>query len=348
MTLPKWTRHKTAKGRDYYYFDTGLKKDNGQPILTPLPHIRDPRFGAAHGRAVAARGSRVRKSTVLTLDGLIRLFEKSPEFHALSTSSQSSYCRYLARANALIRTKAGDSPPAGAIEKQDILTLRDRLSATPGAASQSVRAIGALYAWAINNERAKINPAKKIKLFTSKGHEPWAEPLIEEALADPQVGMAVALLYFTGQRINEVVRMRRSDITGDHMRVYVQKTQSHILVAILPELMQMLERNVGGLTILTNANGQPWTQSGLRQKLQAWAKERGHRIVPHGLRKNAVNSLFEAGCTAAEVSGITDQSIGMLEHYAKGRNKLALGRAAVVKLGASRLARNSIGTGKQL
>ena len=55
-------------------------------------------------------------------------------------------------------------------------------------------------------------------------------------------------------------------------------------------------------TILTNANGVPWTQSGLRQKLQKWAKERGYHVVPHGLRKNAVEQLFLAGCTAAEPS----------------------------------------------
>jgi hypothetical protein len=57
------------------------------------------------------------------------------------------------------------------------------------------------------------------------------------------------------------------------------------------------------------------------------------------LRKNAVNALLEAGCTPAEVQGITDQSIPMIAHYAKGVNKLKLGRAAVVKLDAARKAK---------
>jgi hypothetical protein len=43
----------------------------------------------------------------------------------------------------------------------------------------------------------------------------------------------------------------------------------------------------------------------------------------------------------AEVSGITDQSIQMIEHYAKGVNKLPLGRAAVIKLDAARRAKNN-------
>jgi site-specific recombinase XerD len=124
------------------------------------------------------------------------------------------------------------------------------------------------------------------------------------------------------------------------MNVFVQKTHEHSTSRSCLSFGTMLDKQEKPQTaILTNANGEPWTQSGLRQKLQAWAKERGHKVVPHGLRKNAVNSLFEAGCTAAEVSGITDQSIGMLEHYAKGRNKLKLGRAAIIKFDAARKAK---------
>ena len=344
MKTPKYLRKKTAKGRDYYYFDTGIKTDAGKPVLTPLPYPKAPGFGDAYARAKAARSARKNRQGVLTLDGLIRIYQKSPEWAALSEGSKRSYSRYLERANQLMRDGRGLSPPALRIERRDVRALRDSLSETPGAASQVIRAVGAMFAWAIENEKAKANPAKGIKKFKGKEHQPWPDDLLEEALADPQVAMAVALFYFTGQRINEVVRMRWDDIGAGAMRVFVQKKGNMIDVAILPELGEMLKRQPKeGLTILTNANGQPWTQSGLRQKLQAWAKDRGRHVVPHGLRKNAVNALFEAGCTAAEVSGITDQSMAMLEHYAKGRNKLTLGRAAVVKLDAARKARNKAG-----
>lgn len=351
MKLPKWVHKKSAKGRTYLYFNTGLKTDTGKPLLTPLPSIRDPRFGGAYARAVAARTNRDRKDGLLTLDGLIFKFEKSPEFAVLSPSTKKSYHRYLGRASQLMRTKTGQSTPAAAIEGRDVTAMRDALSATPGAASQAVRAIGALYAWAKMPGQAlvTINPANLVTIFKGNEHQPWPEDLIEDALADPQIDVAVALLYFTGQRINEVVKMTWNDIQSDHMRVYVQKTKQRILVALLPELRSLLDqvrwtRPTAATTILVNSNGQPWTQGGLRQKLQAWAKERGHHVVPHGLRKNAVNSLYEAGCSSAEVSGITDQSITMLEHYAKGRNKLRLGQAAVAKLDSARRARNEART----
>jgi integrase len=333
-------RKKSAKGKTYFYFDAG-KGDDGQRILTKLPDIKDPRFGDCYARAKAARTNRTNKQGILTLDGLIRQYERSPEFRGLSASSQKSYTLYLGRAEQLLRSKKWGSPAARKIERKDILTLRDTLADTPGAANQVVRAMGALFAWAKNNERAKFNPAEKIKKFPAVPHEPWPTELLEEALADPQVGMAVALLYFTGQRINEGVKMSWRDIGDGFMRVYVQKTQRHIEVALLPELWEMLQRQPkDSVAILTNANGKPWTTSGLRYKLQTWAKERGIKVVPHGLRKNAVISLLEAGCTVSEVSGVTDQSIQMVEHYAKRVNKLGLGRAAVVKLDAHRAARN--------
>jgi integrase len=341
VTKLPYLRRKRAKGKDYYYFDLGTRPD-GTRELTPLPHIRDPRFGDCYARAKATRTNRRNRQGILTLDGLIAQFEKSPEFRAKSAATQTSYSRYLAKANSLMRTRAGDSVPVKGIERRDIIALRDQLADTPGAASQAVRALGALFAWAMDNEKARTNPAAKIRKFAAKPHDPWPLDLLEEGIADPQVGMAVALMFFTGQRINEAVKMSWADISGGYMRVLVQKTQQRMEVAILPELGEMLQRTPKvAPTILTNANGRPWTQSGLRQKLQDWAKARGHKIVPHGLRKNAVNALLEAGCTAAEVSGITGHSISMVDHYAKGANWKHLGRAAVVKFDLSRKARNN-------
>jgi integrase len=343
MTKLKYLRVKKAKGKAYYYFDAG-KRDDGQRDLRPLPDIKDPRFGDCYARARSERTRKKNKQGVLTLDGLIRLYEKSPEFKDLSESSKRSYTRYLARANQLMRSGSGESWPVKGIERKDVIALRDALHETPGAASQAVRALAALFTWAIDNDRAKENPAKGVRKFKSKPHDPWPDELLEAAMADPQVGMPVALLFFTGQRIGDAITMKWSDISDGAMRVYVHKKDKHINVAILPELVAMLdEQEKTAVTILTNSNGLPWGQSGLRQKLQDWAKERGHGVVPHGLRKNAVIALLEAGCTPHEVQGITDQSWEIINHYAEKVNRLKLGRSAVVKLEAHRKARNKAG-----
>ena len=130
MTKLRYLRKKSAKGRDYYYFDTG-KGDDGERILTPLPHIKNPRFGDCYARAMAARTNRQNRQGILTLDGLIRSYEKSPEFRALSGASQRSYTRYLARANDLMRSKAGESAPVKLIERKQIIALRDAPKRSP-------------------------------------------------------------------------------------------------------------------------------------------------------------------------------------------------------------------------
>jgi hypothetical protein len=49
------------------------------------------------------------------------------------------------------------------------------------------------------------------------------------------------------------------------------------------------------------------------------------------LPKNAVDALLEAGCTAAQVSSITGQSLQMVEHYAAKRNTRKIAKDAMAK-----------------
>ena len=60
----------------------------------------------------------------------------------------------------------------------------------------------------------------------------------------------------------------------------------------------------------------PWVswQKAFRGQL---APIRDAGLVFHGLRKSAVVTLLEAGCTDAEVSAITGQTRQMVEHYAR-------------------------------
>jgi integrase len=73
-----------------------------------------------------------------------------------------------------------------------------------------------------------------------------------------------------------------------------------------------------------------------RKGLQAvWRKHRPKSVtkaglVFHGLRKSAVVTLLEAGCTTAMVQAITGQSIQMVEHYARGVNQAKLADAAIL------------------
>src|SRR6478736_5083001 len=88
-----YLRNKRAKGRTYIYFETG-QAVNGKRVLTRLPDKRDPAFGAAYARAMAARTTRATRRAIMTFDELKRRFEKSPEYARLAENSKRSYDRY--------------------------------------------------------------------------------------------------------------------------------------------------------------------------------------------------------------------------------------------------------------
>lgn len=325
---------KSAKGKTYYYFDTGARKNN-KPILKRLPDVRDHEFARAYAAAKAARKKRGGIEDIRTFEWLVGAYEASPEFKAKAESTKSLYLRHLGYAVAAFRNREGRSWPIAVLTSDHVLLLRDKYAKQPGTANAALKSLGALFAWAKKPGRGfmKEQLAADIDLFEMGEHEPWPEELIEAALNDPDVRFPVALLYFTGQRIGDVVQMGRGKIVGGALKLTQQKTGLSLVVPIHTRLASIIETHApkDALLFLVNERGRPLTESGVRQRLQKWAKGLGFEIVPHGLRKNAVNALLEAGCSTAEVTAITGQSLETIEHYGKRRDREHLGRSAILK-----------------
>jgi hypothetical protein len=70
----------------------------------------------------------------------------------------------------------------------------------------------------------------------------------------------------------------------------------------------------------------------IRSLLRAFAVEREYKIVPHGLRKNDVNSLLKTGYTAAETVVVSGQSLTLVERFARRRDTGKLTARAIEKL----------------
>jgi hypothetical protein len=70
------------------------------------------------------------------------------------------------------------------------------------------------------------------------------------------------------------------------------------------------------------------------EKAAAMKRLRDEGTVFHGLRKNAVNMLLEAGGTEAEVAAIVEMSEQMVRHYSRAVNKRRLAINGMKKLEA--------------
>jgi integrase len=144
--------------------------------------------------------------------------------------------------------------------------------------------------------------------------------------------LGIGLLYYTGQRIGDVVRLRHDAVQAGFINLTQQKTGKEVFIPVHRELSRILDATPKrGLTILADEHGRPLKIDRLRNDLQKWAAARGHKVVPHGLRKNAVNALLEAGCNRDEVAAITGQTHEMIGHYSRRVNQRALAGAAIIK-----------------
>lgn len=318
-----------AKGRDYYYFDTGTKNEAGKPILKRLPDPSDKRFGSVYAAMQAQISRRATIAPQMTVSGLIDLYQRSPAYRALKPASIQLYDIQMRK----IADAIGKAP-VDEVERRDVVTLMDSLADRPGTANVVLAVLRSIYRWGRDRGHTTADPGREVERFAVGEHEPWPEPLLTAALSakDATIRLTVALLYYTAQRIGDVCKMRWSDIRDGRISLVQEKTGKPMSLPIHASLaVEINKAPRRGLTILSNEQGHQFQPEAIRQRLQRFAAKRGCKVVPHGLRKNAVNSLLEAGCSIGETAAISGQSLEMVEHYAKRRATEKMGSAAILK-----------------
>lgn len=323
----KHVKRTKAKGRFYYYFDTGQDDDKGKRIWKRLPDPADRTFGATYAAMLGHRSRRANVEQRLTLAKLIDMYQASDEF----TKKKAATTRRLYRLyQGELADKLG-SGPAQLIERKDIVLLLDQMADRPGAANMVKRAGSAAYAWGRKRGHVTNDPFFEIEEMDTGEHEPWADDVLSAALAcDSELArLAVHLLYYTAQRIGDVAAMQWRDIQDGCISVTQKKTGKQLEIPVHEELAKELARHERSLsTIIPGKMGEA-KNNRIRLAIQAACAP--VKVVPHGLRKNAVNALLEAGCSAAETAAISGQSLQMVEHYAKRRSQKKLGKAAMLK-----------------
>lgn len=333
--LPRHVKRVTAKGKVYYYFDTGTtapdKNGNLQKVYVRLPDVRSADFGGKLAAAQAARTKRANSRMMMTVERMATLYQDSREWRALAPTTQDLYAIYLREALRYI-----GKAPAHDVTQADIETMLDRMAGRIGAANATLRVVGALYAWGRNRSHVSraANPTEGVKEIKGGEHYAWPEYVVQAALqsADDRVRLATHLLLYTGQRIGDVMAMRWGDIRDGSIQVRQQKTGKELSIPLHSALAAELQRTPRrGMTIITSRDGKAMTDQTIRRYIKAHGRQFGLQIVPHGLRKNAVIALLEAGCSVAETAAITGQTYGMVEHYAKQINQARMASAAIIK-----------------
>lgn len=337
INLPYIRVIRPARGGTYYYFDTGVRKPGGGKVWVRLLDPGEPNFGDKYAALKAGRTKRAKAKTApagMTFPMLVRLYERSPQYAALGDGTKLYYSRYLGEVGVIWRdTPITDVSPA------DVRELVDSKAKQRGVANTMLKVSRMIFGWAKQRGYVGANPASEVEAFASEPHEPWPEAVLQAALAAPdeRVRVTVGLLYYTALRIGDAARVTWSILAENGVSIVAQKTRTAkpepVFIPLHPALRAILEgatrRHV---TILTNrgATG-PATKESAIKLLREFGETHGVHLVTHGLRKNAVIALLEAGCSVAETASISGQSLQLVEHYAQGRNQRKLATAAVLQ-----------------
>ncbi len=315
-----------SRGNQYLYFNTGRKSKGGKPIRVRLPDVSSEHFWSTYASLKAGRTKRENADNALTITKLVDMYQRGDHFKGKAPNTQRAYNYAFDKI-----VKYLGSAPVEEVKRQDIAYAISEKITGVGARNSFLSTIGALYKWAREAGHTDNDPTKDIHKSKTGEHEPWPESLLEAALIcdNDRVRLAVNLLYYTGQRISDVCKIKWTDIKGDFIYVKQQKTGKELDIPMHENLKAELARTKRiGLNVVTKLNGNPIGEQPVRIAIKEFT---GNRFVPHGLSKNSCNALVEAGCSEREIAGINGKSPQMIRHYSKKASQKRLGSAAILK-----------------
>jgi len=303
---------------------------------------------AYHAALDGAEPKQSRTSPEGSLRQVCVLYYGSREWKALDPETQRWRRRMLddiclstpAKSN---RERGGN--PVALMQGRHVRIIRDEKADHPVVANQRLKALRALFAWAIERELVPHNPTLQVQLvrYRSEGHHSWSPDEVERFEAHHPVGMkarlAMALMLYTACRREDVVRLGPQHLRNGRI-TYTQAKGEHrnpvrLDIPVHPELMVVIEATPSAqLTFLVTPDGRPYSLSGFGKWFRRCCVEAGlGHCSAHGLRKATATWLALRGCTSHEIMAITGhKSLAEVERYTRAVQQRTLADVAMAKL----------------
>ena len=194
--------------------------------------------------------------------------------------------------------------------------------------------------FAVKDRRRKDNPMIGIDPFKVGEHHTWNDAELKQFETKWRLGtrqrLAYALLLYTAQRVGDVAKMTRGDISENMIYVVQDKTGAKVWIPIAPELTAAMQAYpANGLSLIGAENGRPIKRAALSALMRAAIKQSDlpRRCVSHGLRKAAMRLLAENDATDKQIASISGhKTLKEVERYTKAADQKKLARAGMDKL----------------
>ena len=180
--------------------------------------------------------------------------------------------------------------PLSQMTADAIEVLRDRKLGYPEGANNRVKAIRAVFKWAVRKKGpdgkplVSHNPTRDVpylRAITPQGSTPGRSKKFGDSRSgtrqERRRRLALALLLFTGQRRSDITRLGRQHVQDGKISFTQFKGRNRkpkrLVLPILPALQRTIDASpTGEMTFLVNDLGRPFTECRLRQ------------LVPRSLR----------------------------------------------------------------
>lgn len=191
------------------------------------------------------------------------------------------------------------------VKPKDVAAIKASMAATPNMANRCLSVLRQVFDFALEHQLVDSNPCvgirrhleqKRTRLITAVEYAAIHEHATE------RLQVIMDLLRLTGQRVTDVLAIRRGDVTDAGIRFQQRKTGARLTVAWTPELRAAvdrargLNRNVVALTLLHNRRGKAPDYRTIRDQ---WA--RACRAA--GVEDAHLHDLRAVALTAAEAQG---------------------------------------------
>jgi integrase len=281
----------------------------------------------------------------LTWKGLCeRYCDESDKFKGLDAHGQRSRRGILKSTYAM----CGDVL-VGTLTSDHVERLRDQKSALPGAANKRLKAMRAVFKWALSKKGFKDlirdDPTSGVAFLKvhSDGYHTWTHEEGKRFEKYHPIGskprLALALMLYLGVRRSDAIRLGRQHVHvgADGTKEITFKVHKGrnikpktLTLPVLPVLQEIIAVSpTGDLNFLETEAGKPWTDAGFGNTFRGWCDAAHlYHCTAHGLRKAAAVACAENGASAFQLMSIFGwSSLEMAEKYVRAvdQKKLAAG-----------------------
>jgi integrase len=244
--------------------------------------------------------------------------------HGKAKSTVKSYRQCAARLRAIFAEFGVED-----VKPKHVAQVKVSMLDTPNLANRFLTVLRLLFTYAVEQQLCEWNPATGIKPYPeAKRTRLLSDAEVEQVLAHcpARLKALVGLLRVSGQRVSDVLRLRRSDLTDEGV-VFVQaKTGARVTLRWTPDLRAAVDAALalhGPVKRLTvfygrrNAGGPPGYATILKQWRKAVAASGVKDANLHDLRAVAVTGAHRQGLDAQALAG--HSSAAMTKRYIRDK-----------------------------